>query len=277
MKKYVGAVTGSLIAFVCFSLLAVYSPLGSSAIDVEVFLTVSTFLFAILVGFFISRLNKRFDQIREYVSDEDALWLSFYKTSEFFGKRFSDEIREHIDKYTMLQIDNEGLYHYKTSARRFFSVYESLKLIKNKQKSPVFKSLLDYLKSIEEARNRISILLLERLSYGQWAVLYGLAVIIIFSLFQLRTDALYSQGLTITLCTVLVLILLLMRDLQNFRLGGKMLGIESSQEVFDFIGKKRYYSRKMINRGMVRIPKHIKTYRVGSYHKGKRKIVFVKR
>jgi len=57
--------------------------MGSGA---EIILTISSFLFAILAGFFIARLNDRYNKIQQTISSEDATWLTMYKASAIYGK-----------------------------------------------------------------------------------------------------------------------------------------------------------------------------------------------
>ena len=59
--------------------------------------------------------------------------------------------------------------------------------------------------------------------------------------------ALYSRVVTVLLSTVLVLVLLMLRDLQNLMHGGQNLLEESGQEVFEIIGKPRYYNKKYVD------------------------------
>jgi len=70
----------------------------------------------------------------------------------------------------------------------------------------------------------------------------------------------------VMLSTILVLIILLIRDLKNLRLGGKLMLIESGQEVFENMGMLRYYNHAILDKGAINIPPYVKTYRVG-YHK----------
>ena len=62
--RYISATTGALIVLPVFILLALIIPKHDSLPSVELILTVSTFLFAIISGFYIARLATRYDQIR---------------------------------------------------------------------------------------------------------------------------------------------------------------------------------------------------------------------
>ena len=75
--KYINATKGTLIALVIITGLVLFLPNLESIPILDVVLTVSTFLFAILVGFDLSRLFSRFTNVREFVAEEDARLLSF--------------------------------------------------------------------------------------------------------------------------------------------------------------------------------------------------------
>ena len=272
--KYISAIKGSFIALIIFIIAVILIPGKGSSREVEIILTISTFLFAILSGFFISRLNTRYDQIREALATEDAYWLALYKTGMFFGKNFLNKLRELVDKYIMVSFDFFGHGHYyKHNAVYFHQVYEELNKVKippNSKAMHMFDDAVNLLKDIEVVRNQNSVLSRERVTKGQWTVLLFLAGIIIFSIFFIKTTQIYSQIITVLLSTVLILVLLILRDLQELKLSGELIVTESGQEIFENIGKLRYYPEVDIKAGTVRVPGHIKKYRLGLHQPGEK-------
>ncbi len=272
MKRgYVNSIKGSTIAFILFVLLVqVISGKGPSS-DVEILLTISTFLFAIFGGFYISRLNSRHNTIREIIMNEDAYMLSLYKNAELLGKTFAKKVAKHIDTYYIIAFDytvdfSVGEFYYKYNAPQLFKIYDELgKLPKSKRDDSAYQNVLSYLATIEEGRNKSSVLDQERLSKGQWMILIFLAAIIIVNMFVLKTDTFFSHTVTVLLLTAVVLVLLTLRDLHNLKLSNEDSLLESGQEVLEFIGIKRYYHKQYLER-KVTIPDHVKTVRVG-YHK----------
>src|SRR3989344_3164975 len=97
--KYIHATKGSFVAFSIFTIAAYFIPGAGSSSEVELILTISTFLFAIILGFYLSRLNTRYDKIRELIASEDSRWLTIYEQSAFMGHGFQDRVRDIIDKY----------------------------------------------------------------------------------------------------------------------------------------------------------------------------------
>lgn len=265
--KYIDAIEGSAMALV-LSIIAIWliPAIEGSSSEIEILLTVSTFLFAILAGFFISRLNSRYNEIREITANEDAYWLVLAKTVPLYGKKLTKKIYNLIDLYYIHCFDVQIATNYKSTAKYFLEIFDELKKYKKHKNDSVFGQIFAFLGSIEESRNKASILSLERISVGQWGVLISLASIITYCIFCLRTDELHSKIITVMLTTILVLVILIIRDLQNLMFGGETLAVESGQEVLIYIGKERYYNKKYIDDGSVKIPKHVKRYRLG-YHK----------
>jgi len=85
---------------------------------------------------------------------------------------------------------------------------------------------------------------------------------------DLKELSFFSNTRTVLLSTTLVLVLLIMRDLQNLRLSGQIMAEESGQEIFEFIGKLRYYNEHNIKAGIIKIPGHVEKYRLGQHKPG---------
>lgn len=92
--RYIDSIRALPLVLILFGCITFLSPIVIINVNTELIITVSTFLFAILAGFFISRLNNRYDKIRELTSSEDASLLSLYYSSKIYGDKFAGEMRE---------------------------------------------------------------------------------------------------------------------------------------------------------------------------------------
>ncbi|MDD5221190.1 MAG: hypothetical protein PHV47_01130, partial [Candidatus Pacebacteria bacterium] len=141
----------------------------------------------------------------------------------------------------------------------------------------IYDDLVSYLSNIEECRKKTAVYVLEKMTPGQWVVLILLSIIIIFSMYYIRTASIYSNTVTVVLSTSLILVLLTLRDLQNRMLLGKKVLTESGQEVFDMIGKDRYYNKHELTTNHTIVPKSVKKYRLGLHKPGENpKIKYIK-
>ncbi|MBU0707966.1 hypothetical protein KKG41_06365 [Patescibacteria group bacterium] len=270
---YIHAIKGSLLAFAIFVSVAILVPGHGPSDEVQLILTISTFLFAIIAGFFLTRLNTRYDRVRELVASEDALFLSFYRASIFFGTNFKQIIGKIIDKIYILSFDYDLGKYYKHNSQYIDSIYDELakvKKLKNEKALNLFDDMVVMLTDLEDNRNKSTVITTERLTKGHWSVMLTLSAIIVFSIFYLKTEAIYSQVISILLSTVVVLVLLIIRDLQNFKHGGELLLSESGQEMFEAVGKLRYYNKRDLDSGVIKVPAHIKKYRLGLHKPGEK-------
>jgi len=271
---YIDSVKGGIISLLLFSFLAFFVQGQGNAEDIKLILTVTTFLFAILAGFFIARAGSRFNEIRNAVSKEDALFLSFYKTAQVQGEKFSEKIRSLMDKYYIISYDNwlatYGDTGYKRTLPCFLQIWDEV--ISLKPKAPhAYERLLDTLTDLEDSRNIASSIAKEVVNRGQWILLSMLSIIILFCLFSLKTNDVFSMTITVLLSSALIIILLLLRDLQNLRFGGEEeLLVESGQEVFESIGLLRYYNNNHFQKTHYVIPENIKEFRLGFHNQGEK-------
>jgi len=279
MFKNLNAIQGSAIAFVFFVFLSFLVTGSGYSEELNLTLTISGFLFAILAGFFITRLNTRYDKIVESIGEEDAAWLSLYLTAKVIGPEFAKRIANLIDQYYILAYDYYLGNYYKASAPVYFRMYEEFRDYKSKKTNKINSAndaFVAKLQEIESCRNMSSIYTEQKLTSGQWLILITLGLIMIVCLFAIRANSFFSQLTTVLLSTSIVLVLLITRDLQLIRVGGQDVLLESGLEIFDYIGKKRYFHQSYIKNGRYKIPAGI-DYRMGIHKIGEKpKIVMVK-
>lgn len=269
--RYIDSIRGGVICTVVIFFVAIFVPGRGPSQDIELILTISSFVFAILVGFFIARASSRFSEMRDAVAKEDALFLSFYKTAQAQGATFSAKIRDLIDRYYRISYDHELThYTYKETTPMFIQMWDETVRLRPK-KPEAYDRLYDTLTDLESCRNSAASISKEKINRGQWMILLILSAIILSSLFYLKTDEVYSVVVTILLSSSLVVVVLLLRDLQNFKFGveGGLLE-ESGEEVFDAIGVLRYYNKHFLDKKHHVIPSHVKQYRLGLHKSGER-------
>lgn len=258
---------GTVVAFITLAAVALVVPGQGQSQHVQTLLTVSTFLFAILAGFYMTRLNQRYDLVRDLLAEEDADWLTFYESTGFFEPQLRDVVRPLIDEYYIRALDSSNIMYYKQTRRIFRSVHEALQRAKPSD-FPVIAYMAELLANLEKTRNKIAVVATEHVRKSQWVMLTILAGIILFCLFYLQEYSIYSYVSTVLLGTVLVMILLVMRDLMHFRLGGELIAVESGEEMFDWIGTPRYYNKSQLKDGSVRLPPGLRRYRLGTHNPG---------
>jgi hypothetical protein len=275
---YIDAIKGSFFFFMIFLLAALSIPGYGASSQLNLIITVSTFIFAILAGFFMARLNSRFEIIKEAASKEDAFTYSLGRAASLCNKNIYTSFAKTLDSYYRIIYDfYDGTGAYKRTDIHLQNMYKILSTNKKKISAVLSTRLLELLDTLEQVRNQQSVILSDKLRTSQWGVLVILAGVIIFSLFYSMETTFFSLIITVLLSTSLVLVILIMRDLQSLKLGGTYILIESGQEVFESLGLLRYYNKHVVDRGEMRIPKDLTKYRLGLHVPGeKEKIVVVK-
>lgn len=79
--------------------------------DYEVLLTISTFLFSIFTGFFISKQGSRYSLIRDNLALFDGNLSSIYRQSSHLGKKTNSKIKKIIESHYLI-ILNKKKWHY---------------------------------------------------------------------------------------------------------------------------------------------------------------------
>lgn len=268
MQRYFHATQWAFVFLIIFVVLTYFLPDGRDSSSVELLLTISTFLFAVLAGFYLTRLNNRYDRVRELIAQEDAHWITVYELSATLGQKYREGLVPIIDAYYQAMFDYRiGEAHRSTQKHvdQLYTILREIQPVSESEKS-AYGNTVDTLADIEVERNATAVVCLERLTPGQWATLLTLAAIILFSIFYLKGNVFFSDAMVVLLATVLTLILLVMRDLQNFFLGGTSMVDESSQQVFEVIGMPRYFPKAYLDEHPVIFPRDVKTFRVGHHN-----------
>ena len=277
--KYLTSIQFGLIGLIFFIILSIKTEGHGFSQQIGLILTVSSFLFAILAGSFISKSNTRFKDMRNCEGRIDALLITIYKIAQMQGKEFSDKIKEHINNYNMMAYDIElkdADKTYKMTNKHFLKIWDEL-IDRKKTISPTVSGGLTFvLRKLEEYRKLTSALSKERIQKSQWIILIILSSIIIFSLYCMKTNEFTSIIITTLLSTVLLIILLILRDTDNLRTGDG-LGIleESGQEVFEIIGELRYYNITHLKNGRNKVPENVRKYRLGLHKAGEKMNIII--
>jgi hypothetical protein len=186
-----------------------------------------------------------------------------------------------IDRYYMAVYDGEIGATYQQSEEEVLNAYRAINEASVREdhvSQTALSELVTMLEKVEVGRNKISVLADERLSRGHWLVMYILAVLIIVGLYVIDRSSFFMQVSAVLVSIAMIIVLLIMRDLQDFNFGGKILMEESGEQVFESIGKLRYYNEAFLKEKTVIVPKRIKRYRLGRLDsKGKRVITVVTR
>lgn len=265
--KHVSAHTLGGIALVFFIIVALVVPEPDKLEAVSVLFGAVTFVFATMSGFFLTRLNHRFDTVRNEISSEDADFLSLYYFSTVIGGDVEKHVRKTIDEYYLTTFETKLSTYHKPTRDEYRALYEIFirepgKEIRHELQA-VYQNIASLLTDIERHRNVIARASEEKLTKSMWSIVYTLALLVIVSIFLLRDGTIFFDLAAVLLSTTVVVIVALMRDLEVFKLGGVPLAAESGYEMFDAMGLPRYVQEDKLKSGKVKIPRGVSEIRIG--------------
>lgn len=255
------------IALVFFTIVALVVPEPNELDAVGVLFGAVTFVFATMSGFFLTRLNHRFDTVRNEISAEDADFLSLYYYSKTLGGKVHEHVRKTIDEYYLTVFEYAISRYHLPTRDEYQRLYDIFTITSDDEESPrvraVYQNVASLLTDIERHRNTIARAGEERLTGSMWSIVIILALMVIASIFLLRDGSVFFDLAAILLSTTVIVIVALMRDLENFRLGGVPLAAESGYEMFEAMGLPRYVPEDKLKAGKIKIPRGIEKVRVG--------------
>ena len=252
-------------------LLVIFVPIKEGSIkEIGTILGMVGLLFAILIGFFITDLWSRFQRIRENVAIEVSGLQTYFLFVKILGdfprhKKWADKQRELVDKYVREFFYVEWSDYGKIDVH-FNNIINSLREVeelKTIKEDETYANLLPLLNEITTAREKLFMYGKDKLNKMEWMVLLFLTGILVFSLFIIRAPGFSSLFLSGTLVSTPIILILILRDLDNLSFGEEMVSFEPYETIFDVIDKPRFYLKRDIETGRVIPPKGIK-YRIGN-------------
>lgn len=223
-----------------------FAPVNSSVELASIFLTVSTFIFAILAGFFINRQANRYTSIRNTIANFDgnisALYRSFATLAKAAQKQAGKIIKGHYQK-----ILDEGKwdYHFTHKSTTITDLNNLLaKTVGNKKysslKNETINNMLASLDSLQLARKSMVALQVERMPLGEWILILILMVLQLYSLLLIPTESeIFSTILKAFFGTLIIQIVILLHELDSLKLFEKTLGESSARDIINIIEGKR--------------------------------------
>lgn len=212
----------------------------------KVFITVSTFLFAIFAGFFISRQNTRYDKIRERVSNFDGHMSSMYRSFGHLGYdaqgRAGEVMKEHYDKILKHKAWD---YHFMHKSSTITSLHELLQEVAKDEGFPSLKnqtvnSVLSSLREVQIIRKNMVSGYQERIPKFQLVLLYCLAAVLLFTISTIPSQyLLFNSVLKAIFGISVIIVIVLLHQLDQLKLFEGTVGENSARDLLEIIeGKK---------------------------------------
>lgn len=203
----------------------------------SVYLTVSTFLFSVFNGFFISRQSSRYSEIRNNLSRFDADMTIVYRESSHLEKEEHDHvghiIREH---YEMLLKKKDWTYYFTHKSDLIASLHAYIQVCgdvsMDKIRGESLRKIMGTLDDAQIVRKVLVSLREETIPRLQQIFIYVLAVILFLAVLTLPSkDLVLASLLKSVYMMTIVMVVILLKKFDDLTLFEGTIGEHSAKDV----------------------------------------------
>jgi len=240
-----------LILLIIISFLAAYFFPGVGKNEtIQTLITFVGILFGIIVGFFITDLYARYQGIRNNAALDSSSLTTFYSFAKILGKNRKNKkwlekqrtlINNYVRKFMPLPWDR-----YSETEPEFSAIVESLGEIKydTDKENETYSNILAVVSAHSDSREKLVMFGKDKLSWGEWLVILFLGALLLVSLFYTKDATMTSTIFTGALASAILILLFVVKDLNNLNFGESAISVEPYERVLDAIGKPRFYRKK---------------------------------
>lgn len=239
--------TRTLVIILLFGLLfgAYYLGIIEDFNTDKTFITLSTFLFALFTGFFISRQAGRYADIRKLTASFDGHLSATYRAFGHFTGEAQKNAGAILEKHYGLILEHGWDYPLRektTTLTDLHHVIDDAVAAEGTEgaRAATIVRLITSLDGAQLDRKNMKALHQERIPYLQWLLLWILAAILVLTVSTLPSEGEIFESLikaAFVLSTGMALFLL--RELDTLKLFGSNIGSASAQDVLDTIQERK--------------------------------------
>jgi hypothetical protein len=235
----------AILIFVILAVTYYFLPVEATN-TAQTFLTISTFLFAIFTGFFISRQGKRYTSIRDQIAIFDGELTSCYRQFGHLGKAAQKAsakiIKQHYEKIVK---NNAWDYHFNNKSNTITSLHQLAEKHSGNKPLPSLKHLalqrvLTALETLQRSRKSMVSLYTERIPRFQWILVDLLAVILFITVSTIPSEG-YFLGAILkgAFCSSVIFIIILLREFDRLNFFEKTIGEHSAKDILEILSGKK--------------------------------------
>lgn len=257
MLAYFKQTSIQIILFtVAFFALALAKPGEGYSDFLFMFSAAAAVIFSIFIVFSVSNSRSRLDKVNELLKTENANNLLLYKMSAAFGVQAQNDIRRLIDVYIIDQIDYR-LEDFDQSAQSFRVLYDYIISLESKGTTQdiVLTEMIRILNLSSSNRVQVETLMSQRLSKFEWISVWGLTFVVVSHLYEMSHGILFQTLLLTILASASVLLVLVLRDLDNLKWQKDAWTWRPLRNLFISLDLLPYYPRPIVDKGEAKIKK----------------------
>ncbi|MDD4607476.1 MAG: hypothetical protein PHS07_04095 [Patescibacteria group bacterium] len=253
------------IAF-CLLLVLIIVPAQIIKSDIGNILNATALLYSILIGFLVTAAMNNYFELQRLVTNETGNLINLFSLVKLIDKRKVKSIIDKIDKYLIKGFDYDLTNYTDKTAQEFNELIQTASSVKviNQKETQTFNIMMSNISDMRKTRQQIRIVAPKIITSVYWTTLLTLASIIIGLLFLTCDEGFVEKLVTLLLSFSVVISLLLLAEVDSNRLDEEKLAFETFENVFDIIGRPRYYPSISLKAGRIKL-NFKKDYRVGFY------------
>jgi len=221
-------------------------------------------LFGVIVGFFITDLYTRYQGIRSNAAADSSALTTYWTFASIMGKnkknkKWLETVREAINNY-VIKFMPLSWDRYSETEKEFAALTDTLKTVEydTNKENETYSNMLAVVNGHSDARERLVMFGRDKLSLGEWLVVLFLGFLLLGSMFYVKDSTLVSNIFTGSISSAILILLFVLKDLNNLNFGENAISVEPYERVFDAIQKPRYFKKeksaikKILGKDMVR-------------------------
>ena len=208
----------------------------------NIFLTISTFLFTIFTGFFISRQGSRYTKIREIVANFDGEMSALHRYAGYFSKDFSNKIGSIIKRHYQTILDHNAWdYHFINKSETITNIHEvmqsslkdqNLPSLTNQAVTNIFRSL----GNLQMLRKQMIMLHQEHIPKFEMGFIYFLTCILLINVSIIPSSGVILDSiLKASFIVSLIAVVIILKSLDNLKFFEGTIGSSSANDVIEII------------------------------------------
>jgi hypothetical protein len=233
-----------ILIFLILSAVYYYGLLGTTDID-NIFVTLSTFLFALFMGFFISRQSGRYGEIRKLIADFDGNMSSVYRAFGHYGKGPQKKAGEIIKHHYQMIVENGWDYPFLNKTTTLTDLQNLTgetveKVGTSGVRGAITTRMALALHEAQKLRKNMVALREERIPKFQWMLTYILTAVLGLTVSAIPSShLLLGSAIKAAFIVSVLVVVVLLKRFDELKLFEGTIGENSAQDVVDIIAGKK--------------------------------------
>lgn len=241
------------------------APSFNFSFNISTILTIISLLFAILIGFFIAAATTDYLRLQTLVSNANSDLIEIFRLGKLIQPTSAQKIADKIDQYMIAILDFPLLNWVPGTKREFDELAKATEEVEPSEGKGL--ALFNYLQKAKndlyKINQEMSLAAKEIVSGRHWLILISLATIIAILLLSLRDGNWLFSLLSGIILVVIYQTMYLLKEIDSNLFLAHKLAYQNPQEVFQSIGKLKYYTETAIKNHWANEPEE--SYRIGIY------------